>query len=153
MIESSARAEDVTSEMPVEETVIAIACAADIVVARQHGRALAAELGFSTCDQTMIATAISELARNILEYATRGHIAMTLARTDERLGVVIEARDEGPGIADLDKALEDGCSMATGLGFGLPGVRRLMDEFDIASELGKGTRVTAKKWQLAAERS
>ena len=153
MIEASARAEDATSPIPVEETVTAIACAADIVVARQRGRALAAELGFSTCDQTMIATAISELARNILEYATRGHIAMTLARSDERLGVVIEARDEGPGIPDLDKALEKGCPISGGLGFGLPGVRRLMDEFDIASELGKGTRVTATKWQMAAARS
>jgi serine/threonine-protein kinase RsbT len=153
MSESSVSAEDMIYPMPVEETVTTIACADDIVVARQRGRALAAELGFSTCDQTMIATAISELARNILEYATRGHIAMTLARTDERLGVVIEARDEGPGIANLDQALEEGCSAATGLGFGLAGVRRLMDEFDIASEIGKGTKVTAKKWQMAAERS
>jgi serine/threonine-protein kinase RsbT len=77
---------------------------------------------------------------------------MSLARGAGRLGVVIEARDEGPGIADLTKVIEEGCSNATGLGFGLPGVKRLMDEFDIASEMGKGTRVTAKKWQVATER-
>jgi serine/threonine-protein kinase RsbT len=124
--------------------VIPIGSAADVVTAREQGRALAASLGFSACDQMMIATAISELARNILEFATLGRIAITPARTGTRLGLVIEAQDQGPGIADLARVVEGGHSS----GFGLPGVRRLMDELEIASEPGKGTTVMAKKWQF-----
>ena len=127
-----------------DEGAVSIGSAADVVTAREQGRALAARLGFSACDQMMIATAISELARNILEFATLGRIAITPTRTGTRLGLVIEARDQGPGIADPARMVEDGLSS----GFGLPGVRRLMDEFDIASELGKGTTVMAKKWQF-----
>ena len=124
--------------------VVSIGSASDVVTAREQGRALAARLGFSACDQMMIATAISELARNILDFATLGRIAITSTRTGTRLGVVIEAQDQGPGIADPDRVLEGGHSC----GFGLRGVRRLMDEFEIASELGKGTTVLAKKWQF-----
>jgi serine/threonine-protein kinase RsbT len=127
-----------------DEGVVPIGSAADVVTAREQGRALAARLGFSACDQMMIATAISELARNILEFATLGRIAITPTRTGTRLGVVIEAQDQGPGIADPARAVDGAHSS----GFGLPGVRRLMDEFDIASELGKGTTVMAKKWQF-----
>jgi serine/threonine-protein kinase RsbT len=126
------------------ESVVAIGSATDVATAREQGRALAARLGFSACDQMMIATAISELARNILDFATLGRIAITPTRTGTRLGLVIEAQDEGPGIADPDRVAEGGHSS----GFGLPGVRGLMDEFAIASELGKGTTVMAKKWQF-----
>jgi serine/threonine-protein kinase RsbT len=126
--------------------VVRIASAADIVTARQRGRELAAGLGFSRSDQTVIATAISELARNILEYATVGDIVLAETQRGARLGLAIAARDKGPGIPDVGLALQDGYSTGRGLGIGLPGVRRLMDEFEIASEAGKGTRVTARKW-------
>jgi len=128
------------------ETVVRIASAADIVTARQHGRELAAELGFSRSDQTVIATAISELARNILEYAMLGDIEVAEMHRGARSGLLIVARDRGPGIPDVGQALQDGYSTGRGLGIGLPGVRRLMDEFEIASEAGRGTRVTARKW-------
>jgi serine/threonine-protein kinase RsbT len=124
--------------------VVPIGSAADVVTAREQGRALAARLGFSACDQMMIATAISELARNILEFATRGRIAITSARTGTRLGLAVEARDQGPGIPDPARVVEGGHSG----GFGLPGVRRLMDELEIVSEPGKGTTVRARKWQF-----
>lgn len=128
------------------DTIVAIDSVADLMVARERGRDLAARLGFSACDQMKIASTISELASNILAFATVGRIVMTPARVGTRLGVVIEARDEGPGIADLAKVAGAGSSTATGPGFGLSGVRCLMDELDIASEIGKGTTVTAKKW-------
>ena len=135
-----------STQVVLDGSVVPIGSPADIVAARQQGRALAAQLGFSTADQTQIATAISELARNILDYATVGRIAMSPARVGNRLGVVIEAYDNGPGIADLARAVEDGYSTGKGLGFGLPGVRRLMDEFQIVSQVGRGTTVTVKKW-------
>jgi serine/threonine-protein kinase RsbT len=128
------------------ETVIPIASSADIVTARQLGRALAASLGFTGSDLTVIATAISELARNIIEYATTGAIVMTVSEKSGRLGITIVARDTGPGIADVTKALTAGYSTGQGLGVGLPGVRRLMDEFEIASRSGEGTSVTVRKW-------
>lgn len=119
----------------------------DIVSARQRGRALAAELGFSGADLTMIATAISEVTRNIVEYAKRGEIVLSLVQEGGKRGIVIVARDEGPGIPDIAQALQDGYSTGKGLGLGLPGAKRLMDEFDIVSEVGKGTTVTMKKWR------
>jgi serine/threonine-protein kinase RsbT len=128
------------------DAVVAIGSLADLMTARQRGRELAARLGFSPCDQMKIASTISELASNILAFASLGCIVMTPVRVGTRLGVVIEARDEGPGIADLAKVAA-GASMGVEPGFGLSGVRCLMDEFDIESEVGKGTRVTAKKWQ------
>lgn len=118
----------------------------DIVTARQRGRALAAELGFPGSDQALIATAISELARNILLYAGRGEIGITTEQQDGRRGIGVVATDQGPGIADLKRALEDGFSTGKGLGLGLPGTKRIMDEFDLASEVGKGTRVAVRKW-------
>jgi serine/threonine-protein kinase RsbT len=130
----------------VHEAAVAIASSSDIVTARQRGRALAAGLGFSGSDLTLIATAISELARNIVEYATTGEVLLGLADKDGRPGIVIVARDEGPGIGDVAKALSAGYSTGQGLGLGLPGVRRLMDEFEIASEPGHGTTVTVRKW-------
>jgi serine/threonine-protein kinase RsbT len=118
----------------------------DIVTARQKGRALAVATGFSSTDQTIIALAISEIARNIISYAQRGKI--TLARLDEggRRGVVIVARDDGPGIPDIELAMRDGYSTANSLGVGLPGAKRVMDDFELVSALGRGTTITMKKW-------
>jgi serine/threonine-protein kinase RsbT len=120
-----------------------IAGAADIVAARERGRALAAALGFNGGDLTVIATVISELARNIVEYATRGTIVIEPVHGGPRPGMGIEARDEGPGIADLARALGGGSTMT---GLGLAGVRRMVDEFDVSSQPGRGTTVTVRKW-------
>lgn len=120
---------------------------ADIVTARQRGKQLAAELGFTSIQLTLIATAISELARNILLYAKHGEIILRTAQNSDKPGVVVIARDEGPGIPDLKQALHVGYSTSGSLGLGLPGVRRLMSEFEIQSEPGKGTTVTVKKWR------
>ena len=119
----------------------------DIVSARQLGRTLASQLGYSPTDATLIATAISELARNIVSYAKRGEIVLESAKDGMRHGIVVVARDEGPGIADVSRAAAGGYSTSGGLGLGLSGVRRLMDEFEISSEPGKGTRVTATRWK------
>jgi serine/threonine-protein kinase RsbT len=118
----------------------------DIVTARQAGRQLAAQLGFSTTEQTLIATAISEVARNIVVYAQRGEVALTRVEESGRVGIQVVARDRGPGIENLELAMRDGYSTKQSLGLGLPGARRLMDEFKLASELGAGTTVTMKKW-------
>ena len=119
----------------------------DIVVARQKGRAMAREFGFSSGDATLIATAISELARNIMAYAGEGMITMNVIYNSKREGLLIVASDEGPGIADIPRALRDGFSTSGSLGIGLPGVRRLMDEFDISSQPNVGTVVTVTKWK------
>jgi serine/threonine-protein kinase RsbT len=131
---------------PREESVVPISSSADIVTARQRGRALAAALGFAGSDLTLIATAISELARNIIEYATAGEIVLSHEDTNGRPGIVIVARDEGPGIPDVSRALSAGYSTGPGLGLGLPGVRRLMDDFEITSNAGRGTTVSVRKW-------
>lgn len=128
------------------ETCIPIASDLDIIRARQTGRTEASKLGFSSTDLTLIATAISELARNIVMYAKQGEIVVRLVRSSERQGIIVIARDKGPGIADIRQTLQDGYSTSRSLGLGLPGVRRLMDEFEIESQLGQGTRVTVKKW-------
>jgi serine/threonine-protein kinase RsbT len=122
-----------------------IASEADIVLARQQGRHLAAGLGASLSELTLIATAISELARNIVSYARQGEIILSVVE-ESRRGIRIVARDEGPGIPDIDLAMRDGYSTGGGLGLGLPGAKRLMDEFSIVSEVGKGTTVTMTKW-------
>jgi serine/threonine-protein kinase RsbT len=118
----------------------------DIVAARQRGRELALSIGFSACDATLVATAISELARNIVLYARSGEIQVHEIEQARRKGIVVVARDDGPGIADVRQAIRDGFSTSGGLGLGLPGVRRLMDDFEIASQSGQGTRITARKW-------
>lgn len=128
------------------EMRVEISCSADIVTARQHGRELAAQMGFSGSDLTMIATAISEVGRNIVEHAKEGEVILDHAEDGLRNGILIVARDEGPGIPDVDRAIQDGYSSGKGLGLGLPGAKRLMDEFKIVSEVGKGTTVTMKKW-------
>jgi serine/threonine-protein kinase RsbT len=119
----------------------------DIVAARQKGRTLAVELGFSPGDATLIATAISELARNIVTYAGTGVVAIQGIQASGRQGILVVASDHGPGIADIRQAMRDGFSTSGSLGLGLPGVRRLMDEFDLQSRVGRGTTVAVKKWK------
>jgi serine/threonine-protein kinase RsbT len=128
------------------EAQIEIGSEVDIVAARQQGRTLAMELGFSGSDVTMIATAISEIARNIVVHAKRGTIAFTPMQNGDRTGLLIVARDEGPGIRDVRLAMQYGYSSRQGLGVGLPGAKWLMDEFQLESKVGKGTVVTMKKW-------
>jgi len=119
----------------------------DILEARRQGRTLAGEMGFSASNLTMIATAISELARNIVLYAKQGEIVLGTVQENGREGMVVVARDQGPGIEDVRMAMQSGFSTSGSLGLGLPGVRRLMDEFEIDSVFGRGTIVTAKKWR------
>jgi serine/threonine-protein kinase RsbT len=126
---------------------VAINSDQDIVTARQEGRALALELGFSTGDATLIATSISELARNIVSYARKGEVTLKSVLVSGRQGISITASDKGPGIRDIRQAMRDGFSTSGSLGLGLPGVRRLMDEFEIVSQQGLGTTVTVKKWK------
>lgn len=129
-----------------DEIRVPIDSEADIVTARQQGRDLAAQIGFSGSDLTLIATAISEVARNIVAYAKRGEILLSHTNQGSKRGIVVVARDEGPGIPDIALAMQDGHSTSRGLGLGLPGARRLMDEFDIVSQVGKGTTIVMKKW-------
>jgi RNA polymerase sigma factor (sigma-70 family) len=123
---------------------------ADVVAARKQGRELAAQAGFSATELTIIATAISEIARNIVMFADRGEVVVSLVGEHPRQGVRVVARDAGPGIADLERAVQDGYSGYGGMGLGLPGSRRLMDEFEITTEVDKGTTVTMTKWRRAA---
>ncbi|SOX56407.1 Serine/threonine-protein kinase RsbT, partial [Mycobacterium ahvazicum] len=118
----------------------------DIVEARKAGHQLALDLGFSLTDVTMIATAISEIARNITSYAGRGTVRVTVDERDGRQALVVRAEDDGPGIADIERAMEDGYSTGRGLGMGLPGSRRLMDRLIVESALGKGTVIEMWKW-------
>jgi RNA polymerase sigma factor (sigma-70 family) len=117
----------------------------DIVLARQAARALAARAGFDGTDLTLLATAVSEVARNIVRFAGTGEVVIELLDTP-RPGIRVTARDAGPGIDDVDRAMGDGYSTYQGLGLGLPGARRLMDEFAIDSTVGRGTTVTMTKW-------
>ncbi|WP_017729378.1 anti-sigma regulatory factor [Halalkalibacterium ligniniphilum] len=121
-----------------------------IVAARQEGRTLAKEIGFGSVDQARITTAISELARNIYLYAKRGEICLEKVeksdKTGMKQGIKIISRDQGPGIKDIRQVMEDGFTTSGGLGAGLPGVKRLMDEFSIESNQGVGTIITAIKW-------
>lgn len=132
--------------MEYKEAHVPISSAADIVIARQKGRTMAMELGFDGADLTLIATAISEVARNIVDHAKQGEIILAPVNHGSRRGLVIKALDEGPGIVDVAKAMEYGYSTRKGLGVGLPGAKWLMDEFDIHTRVGKGTTVTMKKW-------
>ena len=108
---------------------------------------MASQLGFTSTDLTLIATAISELARNIVLYAHQGEIVLKIAEEGARHGIGVIARDDGPGIPDVERALREGFSTSRSFGMGLPGVRRLVDEFKIVSEVGSGTIVTVKKWK------
>jgi serine/threonine-protein kinase RsbT len=129
-----------------EETRVPIDRDGDIVAARQKARELAMQVGFSGSDLTIIATAISEVARNIVVYANRGEVVLSAVQRGSQRGVLVIARDNGPGIADIEQAMRDGFSTGKSLGLGLPGARRLMDEFEIISEIGRGTTITMRKW-------
>jgi serine/threonine-protein kinase RsbT len=131
-----------------EEIKVQIQSDQDIVVARHKGRSLAEALNFSSGEATLIATAISELARNIVTYAKRGVIRLQALNGAARRGIRVVARDDGPGIADIEQALRDGFSTSGSLGLGLPGVRRLVDEFQIESKRDRGTTVTITKWKV-----
>jgi len=128
------------------QSVVTIQKEWDIVSARQCGRDLAKQLGFKTVDQARIATAISELARNIYLYTNQGEISFDIVENAGKQGIRINAVDTGPGIEDMNKVMEDGYSTSGGLGAGLSGTKRLMDEFDVQSEVGQGTKVKIIKW-------
>ncbi len=130
-----------------DDLLLPVSADVDVVLVRQKGRELAAQAGFSSGDQTVIAAAISEIARNILMYAKRGEMQLSIVTNGDRQGVVIVASDQGPGIPDIGRALQDGYSTSGGLGLGLPGAKRLMDDFDVVSAVGRGTTVTMKKWR------
>ncbi len=129
-----------------DEIRVAVERETDIVTARQKGRELAASRGFSSTDQTLVALAISEVARNIVLYARCGEILLAPIDEGGRAGILIVARDEGPGIEDPELAMRDGYSTANSLGLGVPGAKRIMDEFDLVTAPGVGTTITMKKW-------
>jgi serine/threonine-protein kinase RsbT len=131
---------------PARPLRVPIAADGDIVTARQEGRELAERMGCSSIESTMIATAISEIARNIMSHAGRGEIAISAVAIDGRNAIEVVANDAGPGIADLERAMQDGYSTGAGLGLGLPGAGRLMDHFEVRSEVGVGTTVVMRKW-------
>ncbi|MFW5469096.1 anti-sigma regulatory factor [Knoellia sp. CPCC 206435] len=128
-----------------DEVHVPINADPDIVAARQAARELAARAGFEGTDLTMLATAVSEVARNIVRFTDGGEVTIELLERPQR-GIRVVARDTGPGIGDVGRALQDGFSTYDGLGLGLPGSRRLMDEFSIDSDVGQGTTVTMTKW-------
>ncbi|WP_078543049.1 anti-sigma regulatory factor [Litchfieldia alkalitelluris] len=132
--------------MAIQQPCVRITTEWDIVAARQHGRNAAKDLGFSTVDQARITTAISELARNIYLYAGTGEITINKVAKSGKVGIEIKSIDNGPGISDIRQVMQDGFSTSGGLGAGLPGVKRLMDEFLIDSTPGKGTTVESIKW-------
>lgn len=132
--------------MIAEAICVLIESDADIVAARLRARELAKQVGFNSRDVVLIATAISEVTRNIVTYARCGEVTLAAARNGRRRGITVVARDDGPGIGDLDLAMRDGFSTGNSLGLGLPGARRLMDEFEIVSTVGTGTTVTMRKW-------
>ncbi|MDH4138226.1 MAG: anti-sigma regulatory factor [Anaerolineae bacterium] len=130
-----------------EERCIPVKTDLDIVSARVEGRNLARELGFGTIDQARIATAISELARNVVLYAPEGKVTVRAVVSDDGgQGIEVICEDNGPGIASVELVMQDGYSTSSGLGMGLPGTKRLMDEFEIESKLGVGTRVAVRRW-------
>jgi serine/threonine-protein kinase RsbT len=129
-----------------ERTRVIIQGDGDVVMARRKARELAAELGFTSTELTLLATAVSEVARNIVSYAQRGEVILEVVAEAGRQGVLVVAQDNGPGIADIDQAMRDGYSTGMSLGLGLPGARRLMDDFEVQSTVGVGTVVTMTKW-------
>ena len=125
---------------------VIVACGTDVVTARHKGREMAALIGFKGSDLTIIATAISEIARNIVSYANRGTVTISAISAGAKHGILVVAADAGPGIPDIAKAMQDGFSTGQSLGLGLPGAKRLMDEFNVESDVGVGTTVTMRKW-------
>jgi serine/threonine-protein kinase RsbT len=132
-----------------DEVRVAIRTDADVVTARQEARTMGASLGFSSTDLTLLATAISEVARNITTYAGEGEVTLRVLQQDGRRGIEVLATDEGPGIDDVELAMQDGFTTGNGLGLGLPGSRRLVDDFDLQTTPGAGTTVRLVKWTRA----
>ena len=130
-----------------EREIVEIRSSSDVVVVRQKVRTLAVELKFSLVDQTKIVTAASELARNTVDYGKGGTVTLEVLNVGTRKGLRLTFEDSGPGIPDIDLALKDGYTTGSGLGLGLSGAKRLMHEFEIASEVGKGTKVTIARWR------
>lgn len=128
---------------------VAIRTDADVVTARQEARAMGSGLGFSSTDLTLLATAISEVARNITTYAGEGEVALRVLNSGDRMGIEVVASDDGPGIEDVELAMQDGFTTGNGLGLGLPGTRRLVDEFELRTEPGSGTSIRLVKWNRA----
>jgi serine/threonine-protein kinase RsbT len=133
----------------VRELAVAVTSEEGIITSRQQAREAAKALGFGLVDQSRITTAVSELTRNVVRYATggRGEVLIREIQSGEMTGLEVSVRDDGPGIADVERALRDGFSTGSGLGIGLPGTRRLMDEMQIDSAPGRGTTVTIRKWR------
>jgi serine/threonine-protein kinase RsbT len=129
-----------------DEIRVAIRTDADVVSARQEARTMGAHLGFSSTDLTLLATAISEVARNITTYAGEGEVLLRVLDEDGRQGIEVLATDDGPGIEDVELAMQDGFTTGNGLGLGLPGTRRLVDEFNLETMPGAGTTVRLVKW-------
>jgi serine/threonine-protein kinase RsbT len=129
-----------------DEIQVAIRTDADVVTARQEARTMGAGLGFSSTDLTLLATAISEVARNITTYAGEGEVSLRVLRESGREGIEVVARDRGPGIADVERAMQDGYTTGNGLGLGLPGMRRLVDDFELETAPGAGTTIRLVKW-------
>ncbi|MGZ8899388.1 MAG: ATP-binding protein [Limisphaerales bacterium] len=128
---------------------VAVTDETHIVVARQCAGRAAKRMGMGILDQTKIATATSELARNIVRYAKTGEVLIEEITDEIRSGLQITFRDNGPGIADIDKAMKDGFTTGGGMGFGLSGSKRLVNEFEILSQVGVGTTIIIKKWKNA----
>jgi serine/threonine-protein kinase RsbT len=136
------------------ESVIPIESDGDVVTARQEARAMASALELSSTDQTLLATAISEVARNITAYAVRGEVVLSVIEDDVgRRGIRVIARDQGPGIENVELALQDGFTSGGGLGLGLPGARRLVHHFEIETAPGRGTKVTLVMWERESARA
>ena len=136
------------------DSVIPIESDGDVVTARQQARAMASALELTSTDQTLLATAISEVARNITAYAVRGEVVLSVVEDDGgRRGIRVIARDDGPGIENVELALQDGFTSGTGLGLGLPGARRLVHHFEIETAPGRGTKVTLVMWERESARA
>src|SRR5262245_29549213 len=133
--------------MPTTSETLPIKAGDDVVRVRQKVRLRATETGLSLVDQTKLITAASELARNTLDYGKGGHADIETVNEPPRRGVRIVFRDKGPGIADVAQALTDGFTTGGGLGHGLGGAKRLVDDFDIKTEVGEGTIVTIARWK------
>ena len=132
-----------------DDVRVAIRTDADVVTARQAARAMGAELGFGSTDLTLLATAISEVARNVTTYAGEGEVRLRTVDVNGRRGIEVVAADEGPGIEDVERAMQDGYTTGNGLGLGLPGTRRLVDDFELETAPGAGTRIRLVKWSRA----
>jgi serine/threonine-protein kinase RsbT len=134
--------------MPVRKSdTLPIRVSSDIVSVRQAARAWATEIGLSLVDQTKIVTAASELARNTLDYGGGGTVLLEILEEVTKRGLRLTFEDQGPGIADIDRALRDGYTSGGGMGMGLGGAKRLVNEFEIVSKMGEGTRVTITRWK------